>query len=253
MKAYTRLLTFGIWVGWLAMASAVCAVIYCIDSPPERTVALWMLPAIFAIQYALATIKDKRTNATPNKRTGGFTLIELLAVITLIAILASASYGAAIYVIRATRAQKSTCEAAALQVAIGTYRQAYGQWPVPAVAVGPLSAGTTGDFGSFAITNGAGGLFLDVKPAYNHLVFDLMRHASVDTSAIESNTNNIPFIDGSAVYCMSGGRITPRRMLPIVADMIEAGHPIAYVTARGTAGTFGVTFDFERDVVTVWR
>ncbi len=200
------------------------------------------------------TTQQRHPGHRPLCATSGFTLIELLAVITLIAMLMAMIFGAAQLVIRSTKNQRASVSARALEVAIQNYRTVYGQWPVPAAAVLPLSTGTTGAYSTFTVSCPGGGLILDVYSNYNYLVFDLMRSSSNDTTRNPYNTNNVPFIDNSTVFALTASGLTPRHRLradPVFTGLVEAEHPIVYQPGSGGIGYYSIRFEFELERVTV--
>ena len=199
------------------------------------------------------TTKQRHPGHRPLCASSGFTLIELLAVITLIAMLMAMIFGAAQLVIRSTKNQRASVSARALEVAIQNYRTVYGQWPVPAAAVLPLSTGTTGTYSTFSVSCSGGGLILDVYSNYNYLVFDLMRSSSNDTRNTY-NTNNVPFIDNSTVFALTTSGLTPRHRLPAdsaIDGLVEAAHPIVYQPGSGGIGYYSIRFEFDLERVTV--
>lgn len=199
------------------------------------------------------TTKQRHPGHRPSCATSGFTLIELLAVITLMAMLMAMIFGAAQLVIKNTKKQRASISARALEVAIQNYRTVYGQWPVPAAAVLPLSTGTSGVYSTFSVSCSGGGLILDVYSNYNYLVFDLMRSSSNDTRN-PYNTNNVPFIDNSTVFALTTSGLTPRHRLPadlLINGLVAPNCPIVYQPGSGGIGYYSIRFEFELERVTV--
>ena len=192
------------------------------------------------------------------RRSGGFTIIELLAVMTLIALLIGILFGAAQFIVKTSRQRRAETTALALKNAITTYRHSYGKWPIPdstapglQTALANLSSGipATNNFSQWTIGKSDDGIFIIVSNAANYLVFDMLRANTNNMTPFPAeNAQNFHFIDDSTVFAENptgSGQRTPRYRLPASGNMIEAGHPIVYMTRDGATAYYGITLWLE--------
>ncbi len=179
---------------------------------------------------------DLRSPTSGRGRSRGFTLIELLAVIVLISMLLGLLFGAAQFVVKNARARRAESTAAALQVALCSYRHEYGRWPVPTSL-------------ESSITNST----LIISGTNNWMVFDMLRATTNGTAYTVGNPTNIRFIDESTVFALNAsGQRMPRYQLPGGdGSMIPERCPIVYQTRDGGTGYFSITFSFEQEKVSV--
>jgi len=160
-----------------------------------------------------------------NKRRSraGFTLVEVLAVLLVIAILLGMTLAAAQYVIKVARKNRAQVTAAALQVALATYRHEYNMWPVGGL---PVSANNV----------------VTASGVNNASVFGSLR-----ASAGETNIKKIQFLDETTVFTYVAGQ--GFKTLNQMADVTP--FPIAYMDRKGNVQYYTVIIDMDNDTVAV--
>ena len=167
----------------------------------------------------------------------GFTLVELLAVMLLIAILLGIILGAALYLIKTARSNRSQHTATTLKTALVNYRHEYGRLPVP------------GGWASSAHfkTNGAGDQTMVASNEENRIVFDLLR---TDNSDANANPKGIPFLDETAVLALAGGQ---RMTYHMARAKGSPPFPLVYTMRNGGTEYFTVTINFDQETAAVER
>jgi prepilin-type N-terminal cleavage/methylation domain-containing protein len=173
----------------------------------------------------------------------GFTLVELLAVMLLIAILLGIILGAALYLIKTARSNRSQHTATTLKTALVNYRHEYGRWPVP------------GGWASSAHfkTNGAGDQTMTATGDDNKMVFDLLR---TDNSDANANPKGIPFLDETAVLALAGGQRMTYHMARARTQppySLSFPFPLVYTMRNGGTEYFSVTVNFDQETAAVGR
>jgi prepilin-type N-terminal cleavage/methylation domain-containing protein len=173
----------------------------------------------------------------------GFTLVELLAVMLLIAILLGIILGAALYLIKTARSNRSQHTATTLKTALVNYRHEYGRWPVPWVP--PADPWPSSD--PHFKTNGMGDHVMTATGDDNKMVFDLLR---TDNSDANANPKGIPFLDETAVLALAGGQ---RMTYHMARAKGSPPFPLVYTMRNGGTEYFTVTINFDQETAAVER